>query len=180
MGTEFRNVRRWTLELDDKHFLNLAATGTGRLEWQNGISAPEYLRLYTAVGGAWNWFDRRLMPEQELRELLADGRRCVAVLRDCRGEEVGFCETLQHHPGEVEIAYFGLHSHFTGKGLGGPLLSQVVSWARQQSAGDSRIWLTTCEWDSPQALDFYQKIGFRIVHEDIVRQRVPTGFGDHS
>lgn len=172
MNSRVRSVRRFTLEHRSPIVPPFDASGPV-VDWQSGIDRKEYLRLYIRVGELWNWYDRRLMPEQDLDRLLSAAERTVGILKNSSGAEVGFTELCQHSTRDVEIAYFGLFPECTGRGLGRDLLAQVLLSAWNVINGDGRVWLTTCEWDSPSALPFYQRMGFQIVGEDIKQQCVP-------
>ena len=60
----------------------------------------------------------------------------------------------------MEIVYFGLVPDRTGQGAGAWLMDEAIRIARE--SGHSRLWLHTCNFDHPKALDFYRKQGFRI------------------
>lgn len=118
-------------------------------------------RMYRDVGAGWKWSDRRRWSPEHWAEYVADPR--VRTLRAARGAEVvGFAElrTTPFEEGvEVEIVYFGLLPRFTGQGLGGWMLTEVVctAWA---TPGCRRLWLHTCADDSPAALPNYLARGF--------------------
>ena len=176
---DVRHVKRWTLEFTAAPSL-LTQNSTERvaIDWLQNISNDRFLDLYTRVGGPWNWFDRRMMPPAELARLLQEPARAVGLLKSSAAGEDGFTETIRQSDSELEIAYFGLFPECTGRGFGPKLLTSVLKWAIDTSHQDNpRIWLTTCEWDSPAALPFYQQMGFQISSEDMVEQRVPEGFG---
>ncbi len=150
-----------------------ASDATAIVRWVAEISVADYLRLYTGVGQPWKWFDRRLLPPTELAALLAESNRNVAMLTTSDGAEAGFAELCRHSSDDCEIVYFGLLPQFTGKGLGSKFFRQVVRKAQSLTAPNSRVWLTTCEWDSPAALPFYQRSGFQVLSKEWHAQRVP-------
>jgi len=131
-----------------------------------------YRDLYDAVGRDWRWFDRKLMPDEELREILHDRLVEIHVLK-VGGTLAGFAELDRRVDGEVEIAYFGLIPRFTGKGLGKYFLRWAIGKAWSHRPG--RVWLHTCEWDHPAALATYRKAGFELYDEGYVDQVVPPG-----
>ena len=157
--------RKWTLELREPQSL-VASDAGAIIRWLPEISVAEYLRLYVGVGEPWKWVDRRLMPPTELATLLSESNRHVATLTTSDGTEVGFTELCRHSSDDCEIAYFGLLPQFNGKGLGRKFFRQVVHKAQSLTDANSRVWLTTCEWDSPAALPFYQRSGFQVVSEE--------------
>ena len=164
-------VTRWTLHLDA--LPSAAAELSPSVRWKDEVSPQEYLRLYTAVGEPWGWFDRRLLDESGLTAILQQPRRLFAVF-EVDGDAAGFAELCQHED-SVEIAYFGLIPECTGRGLGKALFREVVTRATELANGRT-VWLTTCSWDSPAARPFYARMGFKEVREETIQQRVPDGF----
>lgn len=156
------------------------------LERATGIT-PEYARfLYGLVGGPWHW-TRRLgwTREQWLTEigdpgtefwiLSADGvPRGYAHLRPMVGDEGA---------AQVQIQQFGLVTQVIGRGLGGPLLEQVVdrAWSLPQRFGGvpvRRVWVRTGTLDGPAALGNYLARGFVVHHtEEEERQVAPEPLG---
>ena len=63
---------------------------------------------------------------------------------------------------------------YLGKGLGRFLMNEAILAAKLLNA--DRIWLHTCEFDSPKALDFYQKNGFEIYKETVEDEYYPKKF----
>lgn len=119
---------------------------------------PFYRFLYRAVGERWRWRDRLLMSDEALMGLLSDPNTTVDVLFT-QGTPIGFVELVRRGD-ETEIAYFGLRAGYMGRGLGKHLLSWGVALA--WSDGAQRVWLHTCNLDSPHALDNYLKRGFSV------------------
>jgi GNAT superfamily N-acetyltransferase len=178
-----QQITRWTLELSPaardalRNIDRPSASATGastdvRIEWLKQIEAEEYRRLYKAVGAQWNWVDRLLLSPSVLRSLLDQPDRSVGRLCDASNAEVGFCELQRHSADEVEICYFGLLPDWTGKGLGKALFHRLLQDALEGAADDVRVWLTTCEFDSPAALPFYRRMGFVVTGEERYLQRL--------
>ena len=121
--------------------------------------APELSRFfYRAVGGDWYWLDRiGWTYEQWLAWVEAPGHELWTCWVD--GVPAGYVELDRQDGGAVEVAYFGLLPQFAGLGLGGWLLTKAVerAWAVE---GTTRVWLHTCELDSPAALGNYTARGF--------------------
>ena len=117
-----------------------------------------YRRLYRDVGGAYRWTDRAAWTEAEIARHVDQPEIDVWTVH-VDGALAGFFE-LRRVPedGSVELAYFGLLPAFTGRGLGGHLLTVAVrtAWA----LGPSRIWVHTCTLDHPAALPNYLRRGF--------------------
>ncbi len=129
---------------------------------------PYYRFLYNAVGEQWNWIDRLLLTDDELRAVLNKPNTTMFVLY-YDGAPAGYFEL--HKDGKsTEIVYFGLRERFFGKGLGKHLLSIACETAFE--AGAERVWLHTCNLDSPQALANYKKRGFK--QYDEVREPMPN------
>jgi GNAT superfamily N-acetyltransferase len=122
-------------------------------------SVAFYRFLYAAVGEPWTWTVRRCLNDAELAAILADPEVEVNVLW-AGGVPAGYAELDRRAPPDVEFAHFGLMPEYIGQGLGGYLLDWAVHHAWR--ARPRRLWLHTCDLDHPRALDFYQKLGFRI------------------
>jgi GNAT superfamily N-acetyltransferase len=75
------------------------------------------------------------------------------------GTEVGMAELDRSRPGQVEISFFGLYAEAIGKGFGRPFMDALLD--RAWSGSTFRVWVHTCTLDSPAALPFYLKCGFK-------------------
>lgn len=128
-----------------------------------------YRFLYNAVGEAWRWRDRNIMPDEGLREALA--RASVYVLY-VMGVPAGYVELRPTDETSIEVAYFGLRPEYFGIGLGKHLLSYGVDQA--WGAGAKRVWVHTCNLDGPHALANYQKRGFSVY--DVQTETMPAHF----
>ena len=119
--------------------------------------------LYTEVGGAYHRIDRLPWSDDTIRAYLADPAVSLWVMW-VAGAPAGYFELRRDSSGGVEIAHFGLLSEFTGRGLGGHLLTEAVvqAWA----AGANRVWLHTNTMDHPAALPNYLKRGFTAFHSE--------------
>jgi GNAT superfamily N-acetyltransferase len=131
-----------------------------------------YRYLYAAVGEPWSWTDRRRLNDAGLAAVLNDPRVEVNVLW-LGGVPAGYAELDRRAPPDIEIGYFGLMPEFIGQGLGGYLLDWAIHHAWR--ARPRRLWLHTCDLDHPQALDFYQRAGFRIYRREFTAPDVPPG-----
>lgn len=129
-----------------------------------------YLYLYTSVGRPYQWYNRLMMPADELQTLLNEARTEVWVLY-YNGVPAGFVEYDLAEESDTEIAYFGLSCEFTGRKLGLPFLKWCIHKAWQRPI--SRLWLHTCNLDHPAALKLYQKAGFEIYDQDTIMQQTP-------
>ena len=124
-----------------------------------GRPAPELSRFfYRSVGGDWYWLDRiGWTHDQWVAWVSAPGYELWTCWVD--GVPAGYVELDRADDGDVEIAYFGLLPDFAGLGLGGWLLTKATerAWAVE---GTRRVWMHTCELDSPAALSNYRSRGF--------------------
>lgn len=133
---------------------------------------PEFnSRMYRDVGGDWNWNDRLSWSDGRWSAYASDP--AISTFRAHHGAEVaGFAE-LRMSPAsdqgdaatrdsahvEIELVYFGLLPQFAGRGLGGLFLSEIcrIAWT---VPGVRRVWLHTCDDDSPAAIPNYLARGF--------------------
>lgn len=117
-----------------------------------------YRGLFRRIGEDWLWFSRLVLSDSELRAIIDHPSVDLHVLKR-HGTDAGLLELDRRVPGEVELAFFGLTKEVIGKGAGRYLMGEAIrmAWAHKPS----RFWLHTCTLDSPQALGFYQKAGFR-------------------
>ena len=108
------------------------------------------------------------MNNTDLQKLLDDENNEI-YYAFYQGKFCGYFELDCHSP-DIELVYFGLKPDFIGKGLGKQLMQAVF---RATAAHNyKRLWLHTCEFDSPQALDFYLKSGFHIFDEKVEDQTI--------
>jgi GNAT superfamily N-acetyltransferase len=129
--------------------------------------SPEFHRyLYTAVGGDWHWTQKLSWDwDHWMTWLTRPGvETWVAWVR---GVPAGYA-ALAPQPGtEVEVENFGLLPSFTGRGIGGHLLTVALqrSWTLAERHDDldpvKRVWLHTNTLDGPNALANYRARGLR-------------------
>jgi len=137
------------------------------------VSSPDvdyYLFLYRSVGEKWRWRDRLLMPRDELQAILNSDNTSWWVLHQ-QGAPAGYIE-LHRQETSIEIAYFGLREAYIGQGLGKHLLSFGIEQAWQMGA--QRVWVHTCNLDSPHALANYQARGFQVYK--VTEEPVPAAY----
>jgi GNAT superfamily N-acetyltransferase len=149
------------------------ADPTVRFVHRRGIPGAHYRRLYRDVGARWYWHDRYAWSDEELESYLA--RPNVHIWECVVGDEsAGYFELVRGDDGAVEIAYFGLKSDFTGRGIGKAMLTRAAeeAWALDTS----RVWLHTCTLDSPTALPNYKARGF----EEFRRERYVATLEDET
>lgn len=135
------------------------------------VDVPYYRFLYGSVGAAWHWTDRARMSDDALHDCLL---RAQVYVLSVAGVPAGYVElgapAEREGARSVEVAYFGLRPAFIGQGWGRFLLSYGV--ARAWEAGAERVWLHTCNLDSPAALPNYQARGFVIYQT--TREPIPA------
>jgi GNAT superfamily N-acetyltransferase len=116
-----------------------------------------YRFLYNGVGEAWQWTDRRLVPDAELDAVIRDPGVEIYVLY-AGGVPAGYAELDFRAMPVADLAYFGLMPEFIGRGLGAWFLDWAVRalWLK----GPSEVTVNTCDLDHPRALQGYQLVGF--------------------
>jgi len=132
---------------------------------------PEFNRfLYTAVGADWYWTERL---DWDYRRWLAwvDRPTLETWVMYLDDTPAGYFELDVQPDDNIEVAYFGLLPPFTGRGLGGYLLTRAVQRAWQRGA--ARVWLHTCTLDHPSALANYQARGFRVLSTVTEQRQLP-------
>jgi GNAT superfamily N-acetyltransferase len=141
--------------------------------------APEpasYRDLFHRVGVQdWLWFERMELSDAALRDTLTDRDVELFTLRR-DGQAEALLELDFRQEGACELAYFGLTSALMGNGCGRFLMTQAITraWGRPIA----RFHVHTCTLDSPGALAFYQRSGFKPVRQqvDICDDPRLTGF----
>jgi ribosomal protein S18 acetylase RimI-like enzyme len=134
-----------------------------RVEPLTAPTVEEYRFYYRSVGEQLRWRDRLIMSDAELEGELKKPGTSIYVLY-VEDAPAGYIE-LSREGGDTQIAYFGIFPEFQGRGLGKYLLSYGIE--RAWEGETQRVWVHTCNLDSPHALDNYIKRGFRTykVHE---------------
>ncbi len=141
-----------------------------RVERVLGCPASFFRYLYAEVGRAYQWRDRLVWTDEQVRERLADPSVSLHLL-SVSGAPAGYVELQRHADGSVEIAYFGLLPEFIGRGLGKYLLGEAVAEAWR--LGASRVWLHTCSLDDKAALPNYLARGFRPFKSETYEAEIP-------
>ncbi|MBH0236587.1 GNAT family N-acetyltransferase [Methylobrevis albus] len=118
-----------------------------------------YRALFRQIGTDWMWTSRLVPDEAELVTLItaADTEIYIPVRGD---EALGLLELDVGSENETELRYFGIVPEVVGGGLGRWLMQEglAAAWRRP---GVGRVFVHTCHFDSPQALPFYIRAGFR-------------------
>ncbi|MEP4195175.1 MAG: GNAT family N-acetyltransferase [Aliishimia sp.] len=117
-----------------------------------------YLDVFRRVGQDWLWFERLKTPAADLAALLHDPKVSIFTLMK-NGQAEALLELDFREHGVCELAYFGLTPALIGSGAGAYLMDRAIeaAWA----AEIDEFQLHTCTLDSPQAMDFYIRSGFK-------------------
>ena len=121
--------------------------------------------FYARVGGPWAWVDRLDWTPEQWQAWVDRPEHHLLICR-LDGVEAGYAELEQQAGGDVELAYFGLLPEAVGKGLGRWWLGQVLAqaWALP---GTTRVWVHTCDLDSPAAVPNYTSRGLRECRREV-------------
>lgn len=130
--------------------------------------SPRFYRfLYYGVGKNYNWHRRGELPDAVLAQHLSDDGVEVHVLH-VLGNPAGFAELDCRDKSNIELVQFGLFGDYIGQGLGKYLLGETIcaAWRHRPD----RLWLHTCSLDHPHAIPNYQRAGFTIFKEEMVKE----------
>ncbi|WP_433202958.1 GNAT family N-acetyltransferase [Dactylosporangium sp. CS-047395] len=175
------DITTWHLEQTDPAQLRPAAPPAEPVEIIRAeVVSPELNRfLYTAVGGDWCWTDRLGWTWPQWRDWL-DRPGVETWVAYLRGTPVGYVELDGPAGGEVEIAYFGLLPQFTGRRIGGHLLTVALqrAWTLAERwpslPATRRVWVHTCSLDGPAALSNYQARGMAVYNTEVEPSATPA------
>ena len=133
-----------------------------------------YRYLYVSIGEDWLWFEREILSDQDLENIIQNDLVEVYVLY-VGGVPAGMGELDRRADGEVELAYFGLLPEFIGRGLGPYFLRWLIdqAWTYEPH----RVWLHTCDLDHPKAFNLYQSAGFQPYRRETINFRDPRADG---
>jgi GNAT superfamily N-acetyltransferase len=122
------------------------------------LELDAYRDLFRTVGSNWLWYSRALMSDSDLAAILNDDGVEIFMIRE-GDTDIGFLELDFHIEGECKLDFIGLVGGTTGRGIG----QAVMSFALEHAWGRpiSRMWLHTCTFDSPSAVAFYLRSGFK-------------------
>jgi GNAT superfamily N-acetyltransferase len=118
---------------------------------------PAYRDVFRRVGEDNMWFSRLIMPDENLRGILAHPQIESYALR-LNGKAIGLLELDFKDMPNCELAFFGLAKEALGAGLGSVLMNEAITRAWEKPI--TRFWVHTCHFDHPNALGFYRRSGF--------------------
>lgn len=124
-----------------------------------------YRYLYNTVGEKWLWYERRMLDDAALGAIIRDPKVEILVLY-VDGVPAGYVELDRRVDADVEFALFGLAPEFIGRGFGRAFMSWALAAAWH--GGPRRVWLHSCNFDHPKALQSYQRAGFVPYRQEIV------------
>ena len=128
--------------------------------------------FFRTVGLPWRWISRLNWTYKEWQSYL-QRPELHTYMGLVNGTPFGYYELEQStEEDSVQIVFFGLVDEFTGRGLGGHLLSRATSHA--WDLGAKRVWLHTCTLDHPAALDNYKSRGFTEYKRESVTEEIPN------
>jgi GNAT superfamily N-acetyltransferase len=117
-----------------------------------------YRDIFRRVGDDWLWTSRLRMSDAELASHIHAGGVEIYALQH-EGRDEGLLELDFREPRACEIVFFGVTARLIGSGAGSFLMNRAleIAWSHPID----RLWLHTCTFDSPRALGFYRRFGFR-------------------
>jgi GNAT superfamily N-acetyltransferase len=129
-------------------------------------------RMYAQVGAPWQWVDRRDWSAEQWDAWVAtEGFWLGLVVVD--GTPRGYLELT----GATRIAFLGIDTAVTGRGIGRWLLTEAV---RRALARPETVELTvqTCALDHPSALPNYEARGFVVARTETEWRDVSSDPGE--
>jgi len=128
------------------------------LERVQNPDLKQYRDFYREVGANWLWDKHLALSDEKLLELLNNPLIETYILME-QSVPVGLLQLDFEEQGECEIVYFGIIAGKIGKGMGRYLMYKAFELAWNHPI--KRLWLHTCNFDSPDAVGIYQHFGFR-------------------
>lgn len=127
---------------------------------------PDWYRdLFRRVGAEqWLWFSRLALSDTDLNAILHDPEVQVLAIEQ-EGVARGLLELDFRTNDQCELVFFGLESDLIGQGVGRWLMNMAIT--RAWAAPICRFHVHTCTLDSPQALPFYMRSGFRAIAQKL-------------
>jgi GNAT superfamily N-acetyltransferase len=130
-----------------------------------------YRDLFRRVGGLeWLWSSRLEKSDADLTRIIRDPKVEIYTLTR-KGVDEAILELDFRQQGDCELAFFGVTPGLIGSGAGRFLMNRAIelAWAKPIK----RFHVHTCTIDSPQALAFYRRSGFRPYKQQVEICRDP-------
>ena len=163
-------VKTWFLEYNSEHKIGAIREEINSHRWIPE-NVKSYLANYREIGNQYGWTGRLLMTDLELRELISSPSIfCFHLIY--QNQIAGYFE-IEVRENSAEIVYLGLKSNYIGKGLGKSLIQSSINESLKRA---DKVWLHTCEYDHPNALNSYKKCGFEVIKDTIDEAHYPTTF----
>lgn len=151
------------LEMRAPHYRHVALPEGLRFETLT-CDLAGYRTLFRRVGMRWLWFARLRLDDATLDSALSHPDiHLYTLIKDDEPEAI--LELDFREKRSCELAYFGLSDALIGTGAGAFLMDRAIELAFD--APIERFHLHTCTLDSPQALGFYQRSGFKAVKQQV-------------
>ncbi len=124
-----------------------------------------YRDLLRRVGSyAWLWFSRLTLSDADLSEIIRHPD-CPLYTLEQDGRPEAMLELDFRSSGDCELAFFGVTPQLIGKGAGRYLMNRAIGLAWDRPI--TRFHLHTCTLDSPGALGFYIRSGFKPTRQQV-------------
>ena len=140
------------------------------------VDVEAYRALFRHIGTQWLWFGRLRMEDAALEAILSNPDVHMFSLFK-NGAPEAILELDFRKKGVCELAFFGLSATLIGSGAGAYLMDRAIENAFR--APIKQLHLHTCTLDSPQALGFYQRSGFKPVRQEVEIDDDPRLLGVH-
>ncbi len=158
-------------------------TMAARLPFPDGFSARKedlslaaFRDLFRKVGSPWLWTSGLTDPDEEVIATLTHPNVDYWVVYQDQNA-IGLIELDFREEGACELMLFGMIPATTGQGLGRPMMALAQSEAFARDI--TRFHVCTCHLDSPQALPFYLKSGFKAIKRMVEVFPDPRHSGHH-
>ncbi|OYT10488.1 MAG: hypothetical protein B6I18_08880 [Bacteroidetes bacterium 4572_112] len=136
---------------------------------QSDIDYDNYIAIYKAIGGTYDWSGRLIISKEETLEIL--NKNTTEIYYNYINDElIGYFEF--DFSDNAEIIYFGLMPNSISKGLGKKMMDNALDILKSKNI--DTIMLHTCSLDHENALRFYKKCGFEVFYEKIEAQAIIT------
>jgi GNAT superfamily N-acetyltransferase len=153
------------LEMRTRADIRPAPTPEGvTLRRMENMTLDQYRDIYRRVGQEWLWISRLIMPDADLAAIIHDPKIMLFTL-EREGQAQALLELDFRTANECELAFFGLTKDLIGTGSGRYLMNFAIDTVWNHPI--ERFHLNTCTFDSPMALNFYERSGFTAVGRKI-------------